>query len=129
MLGVQDARCPRAAVAYGAAAAIREGEKVAQYTRQGDRGFTFWPFVVEAHGRYGKKAWDVVNALSNLAAERGKVSKRDFKCSLTQEVSVALCCGNAAMYAYGHACQARAQNLGHRFRRGLRRPTAIVLLG
>jgi hypothetical protein len=119
----------RAAAADGAAAALREGEKTVQYARQGDQGFAFWPFVLESYGRLGKKAWDVINALASLAAERGNVSKRAFKRSLLQEVSVALCCGNAAVYAHGHACQARARGLGRRFRRGLRVPTADLRLG
>ena len=118
-----------AARSNGAAAAVREREKVRQYQRQGDQGFTFHPFVVESHGRLGKQAWELVNALATLAAERGSVSKRAFKRGLLQEVSVALQCGNTRVYAHGNACQARARGLGRRFCHGLRRPTANLRLG
>ena len=123
-----DSYAERAAVSQGHAAQLREQEKVTQYQRQGDRGFVFRPFVMETHGRLGKQAWDVVNSLAKFAADRGKVSKRAFKRGMLQEVSVALCCGNSAVYAFGHACQAKAQSLGRRFRRGLRRPTADLHL-
>ena len=89
----------------------------------------FWPFVLESNGRLGKKAWDVINALATLAVERGEASKRAFKRGLLQEVSVALNRGNAAMYAHGNDCQGRGRGRGRRFRRGLRRPTANLMLG
>jgi hypothetical protein len=113
----------------GAAAAAREREKIAQYRKQGDKGFDFHTWVMETHGRIGSLSWVFVNALATLAAERGQVSKRAFKRSMLQEVSVALQCGNARVYAHGNACQAKARGLGRRFVRGLRRPTANLRLG
>lgn len=35
--------------------------------------------------------------------QTGKVSKRAFKRGMLQEMSVAFCCGNSAVYAFGHA--------------------------
>ena len=113
----------------GSAAAKREAEKVEQYRKQGDRGFTFTAFVMETFGRLGKSAWSVLKELAKKAAERGLVSRRAFIRSALQEIELSLARGNAAIVAHGMACLANGHGRGQRFQRGLRRPTANMLLG
>ena len=96
---------------------------------KGIEDFFFRAFVVETYGRFGKSAWSVLQSLATKAAERGLVSKRAFMRSAVQELELSLARGNAAIHAHGMACLAHGRSRGRRFQRGLRRPTANMLLG
>ena len=52
-----------------------------------------------------------MDAVANQAAKRGSMPELTLHRSPLQEISVVVCCGNAAMFCYSYACQALAQGV------------------
>ena len=91
-----------AARADGSAAAVSGARKVAAFEALGgDGGYEFTPLIVEAYGRLGKPALELLSRLADIASEGGKVTKAGFIASALKEMSVGLCRGNGMMLAAG----------------------------
>jgi hypothetical protein len=89
----------RASQEAGSAAALAETRKRQAFERFGDgAGYEFVPLAVESFGRLGKDAARFLNDLGDVAAADGCASKEAFVRTVRQELSCALCRGNARMY-------------------------------
>jgi hypothetical protein len=94
---------------------------VAHYHRQGHEGLTVRAFVLECCGRMDGDAVKVLKAVASVAGAHGKLSKRSaFLRGAYQEVNMALCRSNAAMYRKCN--QQLAKVSGSMFQEGLKMP-------
>ena len=76
----------------------RSGMKGERFERLSDvAGYEFVPLAVESFGRLGKEAARLLNDLGDVAAD-GCASKDTFVRIVRQELSCALCKGNAQLY-------------------------------
>jgi hypothetical protein len=120
----------RAAVETGSAAAQRDREKRLSYESADPHGYKFYPFSVESYGRLGHPAMELINELGEEAvgaAPPGDVVKGDFVRAAYQELSVALCRGNA--WVVRDCTMTLAQRSGVNFQPGLGCPSADVGAG
>jgi hypothetical protein len=85
-------------LAAGAAAARRDQQKRATYSRVEPNGYPFVPFSVESYGRIGQPAMKLLHALGDEAAGPGGVTRASFVAGALREISVGLCRGNFFMY-------------------------------
>ena len=76
-------------------------------------GYEFVPLAMEFFGRLGCDASRFLSELGNIAASDGHVRKGAFVQSMRQELSFALCCGNARIYFQSTVFIAQA--LGRQF--------------
>jgi hypothetical protein len=105
----------------GAAAARREQQKRAMYSRVEPNGYPFVPFSVESQGRIGQPAMKLLHALGDEAASPGGVTRASCFAGALREVSVGLCGGNFFMY---RACLGMiAKSSRTRFQAGMCAPT------
>ena len=89
----------RASQETGFAVALAETRKRQAFERFGNgAGYAFVPLAVESLGRLGKEAARFFNDLGDVAAVDGCVSKDTFVRIVDQELSCALCKGNARIY-------------------------------
>jgi hypothetical protein len=110
-----------AATMAGAAAARRDQQKRAMYSRVQPDGYPFVPFSVESYGRIGQPAMKLLLALGDEAAGLGGVTRASFVAGALREIGVGLCRGNFFMY---RACLGMyTQSSGMEFRVGMRVPT------
>jgi hypothetical protein len=110
-----------AAKTAGVAAARREQQKRATYSRVEPNGYPFVPFSVESYGRIGQPAMKLLHALGDEAAGPGGVTRASFVAGALREISFGLCRGNFFMY---RACLGMfAKSSGTGFRAGMRVPT------
>jgi hypothetical protein len=79
--------------------------------------FDFVPLAVESYGRWGKAAATFLSDLGAIAAAEGHVSKASFVRLARQELSCALCKGNAGIYA--SSLFSVAQGAGRSYQPGL----------
>jgi hypothetical protein len=115
-----------AARADGVAAEARDALKIRNYREGGDGGaYAFSPLSMEAYGRLGKAAMQLLSTLAGIAADSGKVEKRDCVENTLRELSVGLCGGNGMLFRAG--LQAVAQASGRSFQAGLAEPTAELI--
>ena len=75
------------------------------------------PLAVESFGRLGKEAARFLNDLGDVAAADGCASKEAFVRTVRQELSCALCRGNARMY--DRSLSSVARGVGRGFSPGL----------
>jgi hypothetical protein len=109
-----------AATTAGAAAAHRDQQKRATYSRVELNGYPFVPFSVESFGRIGQPAMKLLHALGDEAALAGS-RERPFVAGALRKISVGLCRGNFFMY---RACLGMiAKSSGTGVRAGMRVPT------
>jgi hypothetical protein len=105
----------------GAAAARRDQQKRATYSRVQPNGFLFVPFSVESYGRIGQPAMKLFHALGDEAAGPGGVTRAYFVAGALWEISIGLCTGTFFMYC---ACLGMlAKSSGTGFRAGMSVPT------
>jgi hypothetical protein len=114
-----------AASSYVAAASAETGSAAAQAERRKRRDFAtfgqgsafeFMPLAVESYGRLGRAASLFLSQLGDAAALHGNVSKAAFVRFARQQLSCALCKGNAGVYAA--SLQALARRSGRHFQPG-----------
>jgi hypothetical protein len=79
---------------------------------------------VKTYGRLGRPAMAMLNALADVAAANGGVSKAAFVQGALRELAVALCRGNALMYRV--SMFQLAWTAGRGYRPGLLVPIADV---
>ena len=83
----------------GSAAALAETRQRQAFERFGDGAcYKLVPLAVEYFGRHGKEAARFLNDLGDVAAANGCASYDAFVRIVRQELSCALCWGNARMY-------------------------------
>jgi hypothetical protein len=88
-----------AAQAAGSAAAKAETRKRRAFEEIGEgSAFEFIPLAMESYGRMGCAASRLLSELGDLVAQGSRVSKAAFVRRVRQELSCALCRGNARMY-------------------------------
>ena len=104
----------------GFAAAKAEANKRRAFEIFGDgAGYEFLPLAGESFGRLGKDASRFLNDLGEVAASDGCASKSAFVRTVRQELSCALCKGNARMY--DRSLLTLARGVGRGFVPGLER--------
>jgi hypothetical protein len=115
-----------AAATAGAAAAIRDTAKRAQYRTGELSAYRFVPLSAETFGRLGKPFMALLSQLGDLAVTRGDglLSKEQFVSGVIRELSVSLCKTNARLEhgVGGYFVKASGVCLRH----GRSRPTAEV---
>jgi hypothetical protein len=105
----------------GAAAARRDQQKRATYSRVEPNGYPFVPFSVESYGRIGQPAMKLLHALGDEAAGPGGVTRAPFVAGAMREIGIGLCRGNFFVY---RACLGMfAKSNGTGFRAGISVPT------
>jgi hypothetical protein len=107
----------------GTAAARREQQKRATYSRLEPNGYPFVPFSVASYGHIGQPAMKLLHALGDDAAGPGRVTRASFVAGALREISVGLCRGNFFMYRACWGMIAKASATG--FRAGMRVPTRM----
>jgi hypothetical protein len=106
----------------GAAAALRDAEKIELYAKSPMGGaLEFVPLSMETYGRMGAPAMALLRKLAELAADSGRVDKQQWMKSALQKLSVALQRGNTWRFKAGLSVGARAP--GKLFQPGLIVPT------
>ena len=106
----------QAALKCGDAAERAEQRKRLQFKELDSGAFEFRPFAIESYGRLGKEATRLISELGDAVEESGRGSKAMFVRNVRQQLSCALCRGNARMYH--HALGLVTQRVGRGYQQG-----------
>ena len=75
----------------------REKEKHRAFRGHGEAGLGFRAFAVETYGRLGHDAMRLLRDIAQVASSTGRVNRARLLSSAFQQISVAVCIGNAEM--------------------------------
>ena len=115
----------QAALKAGYAAEQAERRKHLQFREISSAAFDFKPFAIESYGRLGKEACRLISELGDAVEASGRGSKAVFVRNVRQQISCALCRGNARMYH--HTLGLVTQRVGRGYQPGCDVPCEDVM--